>query len=348
MKRVLCISVMVSLWLTGAHAQSPPSLVEIKVSYQPALYWALPFYVATQKNWWAELGLKPVFFTYPAGVPQITAAAAGVWDVGGTGSVPAVLGHVRHGIKTIGVTNDESMGNALMVRKDLADQFTKTPSAMRGRTIVLTANSTADYAVQGCLKRYGLLRSDVTIKGMPQAEAIKALSASTADMAGLWAPNLYVVQETVGARMLCNGKDTRNTVAGALVVRGDYAQQNPENVAKFLAIYLRGWSWLNANRPQALAMMKAFYEQGGVTVSEAAMKKEFDTRPTFDLAGQLALMDRSRGNSNLDDWFGSMALYMRANNAVKVFPHPTEFISDEPMKRVMTDPKLREFASRSN
>jgi ABC-type nitrate/sulfonate/bicarbonate transport system substrate-binding protein len=148
--------------------------------------------------------------------------------------------------------------------------------------------------------------------------------------------------------MLCNGKDTRNTVAGALVVRGHYAQQNPENVAKFLAIYLRGWSWLNANRPQALAMMKAFYEQGGVTVSEAAMKKEFDTRPTFDLAGQLALMDRSRGNSNLDDWFGSMALYMRANNAVKVFPHPTEFISDEPMKRVMTDPKLREFASRSN
>ena len=41
----------------GAQAQS---LTEIKVSYQPALYWALPFYVATEKNWWAELGLKPL------------------------------------------------------------------------------------------------------------------------------------------------------------------------------------------------------------------------------------------------------------------------------------------------
>src|SRR6218665_473482 len=36
-------------------------LTEIRVSYQPALYWALPFFVATEKNWWAELGLQPVF-----------------------------------------------------------------------------------------------------------------------------------------------------------------------------------------------------------------------------------------------------------------------------------------------
>ena len=27
------------------------ALAEIKVSYQPALYWALPFIVATEKNW---------------------------------------------------------------------------------------------------------------------------------------------------------------------------------------------------------------------------------------------------------------------------------------------------------
>ena len=47
-------------------------------------------------------------------------AASKSWDVGGTGSVPAVLGHVRFGIKTIGVTNDESAGNALLVRKDMA------------------------------------------------------------------------------------------------------------------------------------------------------------------------------------------------------------------------------------
>ena len=38
-----------------------------------------------------------------------------------------------------------------------------------------------------------------------------------------------------------------------------------------------------ANRPEAIEMMKKFYAQGGVSISETSTKKEFDTRPTFDL-----------------------------------------------------------------
>ena len=93
---------------------------------------------------------------------------------------------------------------------------------------------------------------------------------------------------------------------GALIARGEYAEQNPENVAKFLAVYLRAWKWMNAHKPEAIAMMKKFYDQGGVSISEASMKKEFDTRPTFDLASQIARMDRSRGNSDMDAWFGQI------------------------------------------
>src|SRR5690349_23767548 len=109
----------------GAQAQQ---LTEIKVSYQPALYWSLPFYVATEKGWWQELGLKPAFSTFPAGVPQIAASASKSWDVGGAGSVPAVLGAARYQLVTIGITNDESVGNALMATRDKADAITRNPS----------------------------------------------------------------------------------------------------------------------------------------------------------------------------------------------------------------------------
>ena len=91
-------------------------------------------------------------------------------------------------------------------------------------------------------------------------------------------------------------------VVAAIVVRADYAKEHPENVAKFLAVYLRAWKWLNAHQPEAIAMMKKFYDQGGVTISEASMKKEFTTRPTFDLAGQLKIMKRPTGGaSEVDD-----------------------------------------------
>ena len=344
MKIKSALAALAATWLIAPAVQAQP-LQEIKVSYQPALYWALPFFVATEKNWWAEVGLKPVFSTFPAGVPQIAASASKSWDVGGTGSVPAVLGHVRFGIKTIGLTNDESAGNALLVRKEVADKIAKNPASIKGQTILLTANSTGDYAVQSCLKKYGINKADVTIKNMGQAEIISAMSSNNADLAGLWAPNIYTLEEKAGAKVLCSGKEGGVVVPGALIARGEYAEQNPENVAKFLAVYLRAWKWMGAHKPEAIQMMQKFYAQGGVTISEASMKKEFDTRPTFDLAQQLARMDRTRGNSDVDSWFTQIGIFMRGTGAIQVMPQANDYITDSFMKRVQADPKLRDFAN---
>ena len=331
--------------LTGAQAQAPE---EIKVSYQPALYWALPFYIATEKNWWAEVGLKPVFSTFPAGVPQIAASASKSWDVGGTGSVPATLGAVRFGIMTIGITNDESRGNSLLVRGDKAAQYAANPASIKGQTILLTANSTGDYAVQACLAKYGLKKADVTLKNMGQAEIISAMSSNNADLVGVWAPNTYTLEEKAGAKTLCDGKDGGAIVPGALIARGEYAKEKPQNVAKFLAVYLRAQQWALANRAESLAMMKKFYEQGGVTISDSAMNKEFDTRPVFNLAGQLKAMNRGASGSEMDDWFGKIGAFMKGAGSVPEAPAPASFISDAYLKLVDADPKLKAFANKTN
>jgi len=323
-------------------------LEEIKVSYQPALYWALPFAIATEKNWWAELGLKPTFSTFPAGVPQIAASAAKSWDVGGTGSVPATLGAVRFNLVTVGITNDESQGNALLVRGDKAAQYMANPASMRGQTILLTANSTGDYAVQACLAKYGLKKADVTLKNMGQAEIISAMSSNNADLVGVWAPNTYTLEEKAGAKTLCDGKDGGAIVPGALIVRSDYAKEKPQNVAKFLAIYLRAQKWSHAHRAEAIAIMKKFYEQGGVTISDAAMKKEFDTRPTFDLAAQLKAMSRGAAGSEMDGWFAKIGDFMKSAGSIPEAPAPASFISDAYMKLVDGDPQLKAFANRTN
>jgi len=299
---------------------------EIKVSYQPALYWSLPYYIATEKGWWGELGLKPAFSTFPAGVPQIAASAAKSWDVGGTGSVPAVLGAARYNLLTIGITNDESQGNALLASGAKADGFVRNPGSIRGQTIVLTANSTGDYAVQSCLSKWGLKKADVQIKSMGQAEIISAMSSGNADLGGLWAPNIYTLEEKAGAKLICSGRDAGAIVPGAIIVRQEYAKEQPQNVAKYLAIYLRAQKWSLAHRAEAIAMMRKFYDQGGVTISEAAMNKEFDTRPVFDLAGQLKIMYRPAGGaSDVDRWFTGIGDFMKANGTFPEAPAAKAF-----------------------
>ena len=313
------VVLMVSMGAVS-HAQAQ-ALTPIKISYQPSLYWALPFHVATEKGWWKEVGLAPEFSTFPAGVPQIAASAAGSWDVGGTGSVPAVLGHVRFGIKTIGLTNDESAANGLVGSGKAAADFAKDPvSALRGKTITLTQNSTADFAVQACLKKYGLKKSDVVMKNMGQAEIIAALSSNNTELAGMWAPNTYTVEEKANAKMLCSGKDSNAIVPGALIARGDYAKQNPQNVAKFLAVYLRAWSWMSVNRPESIRMMKDFYAKGGVSTGGAA-------------------------NSKMDGWFSELSTFMRETGAVQQVPAVGDFVTDEYLKLVQADPKLRDLAN---
>ena len=341
----IALTVVITAAATGAAAQQP---AEIKVSYQPALYWSLPFYVATEKGFWAEVGLKPVYSTFPAGVPQIAASASRSWDVGGTGSVPAVLGAARYNLLTIGMTNDESVGNALLATGAKADGFLKNPQSIRGQTIVLTANSTGDYAVQSCLARWGLKKSDVTIKSMGQAEIISAMSSNNADLGGLWAPNIYTVEEKIGAKVICSGKDAGAIVPGAIVVRADYAREQPQNVAKYLAVYLRSWKWMNAHRSEAVALMKKFYEIGGVTISEASMRKEFDTRPVFDLAGQLKIMNRAGGTSEVDQWMTQIGDFMKGAGTLPEVPAASRYITDEYMKMVDSDPKLKAFANRTD
>jgi ABC-type nitrate/sulfonate/bicarbonate transport system substrate-binding protein len=336
------------LFISALLGGSAVAQTEIKVSYQPALYWSLPYYIASEKGWWAELGLKPVYSTFPAGVPQIAASAAKSWDVGGTGSVPAVLGAARYNLLTIGITNDESVGNALLASKAKADAFLKNPGSIKGQTIVLTANSTGDYAVQACLQKWGLKKADVSIKSMGQAEIISAMSSGNADLGGLWAPNIYTLEEKAGAKLICSGRDAGAIVPGAIIVRQDYAKEQPQNVARYLAVYLRAQKWSLANRKEAVAMMKKFYEQGGVTISEAAMNKEFDTRPVFDLAAQLKIMNRAGGVSEVDKWLTGIGEFMKANGTFAEAPATKNFVTDEYLRMVDRDPKLKEFANKAN
>ena len=76
------------------------------------------------------------------------------------------------------------------------------------------------------------------------------------------------------------------------------------------------------------------------------MNKEFDTRPVFDLAQQLKIMDRSGGASDVDKWLTGIGEFMRANGTFPEAPATKNFVTDEYLRRVDRDPKLKAFANR--
>lgn len=326
-------------------AAAPAAAEPINVSYQPSLYWALPFHYATVNGWWSEVGLEPGFSTFPAGAPQIAAAQAGSWDVGGTGSVPAVLGAARFGLKTIGLTNDESKANAVLVRGDKYDAVKADPSILKGQRLLITTNSTADYAARACLGKLGIGQNDMQFVNLGQAQIISAVTSDNGDVAGVWAPNTYTLENKADAKVLCSGADAGAIVPGALIVRADFAEANPDAVAKFLAVYLRGWSWAKAHPEEARKLGLDFYKEGGLAIAPADLDKEFELRPVFGLDEQLALLDRSAGPSKVDGWFSQIGGFMAEVGTLPEAPQPDGFITDDYLKRVAADPKLKAFAT---
>ena len=330
--------------VAGSAISAAAQEAAIGVSYQPALYWSLPYYIASQKGWWKEVGLDPQFSTFPSGAPQMAAAGSKSWDVGGTGSAPATLGAQRFDILTIGITNDESTGNAVMARKDEADAIRKDPQRLKGKQLLLTTNSTGEYAALACLAKWGLGANDVQIMNLNQQEIISAFATGTGALAGVWAPNIYTLEERIGAQLICSGTDVGVTIPGTLVARRAYAEQNPDNVAAYLAVYLRAIAWQKSHRDDTIKLMKEFYQKTGVMLPDKYLAREIDTRPTFTLEGQLKLFDRSRGASNVDEWFVKLGQYLKSTGTLQEAPQPKNFATDEYLKRVVADAKLKAFA----
>lgn len=345
-KQLTALAAAAALLAGTPHAADAQS--KIKISYQPSLYWALPFFIASEKGWWKEAGLEPEFSTFPAGAPQVAAAQAKAWDVGGTGSVPAVLGAARFGLVTIGLTNDESKANAMMVRADKLAALQANPKSIKGQKILITTNSTVHYAALNCLKKWGLAINDVEFVNLGQAQIISAITSNNGDIAGVWAPNTYTLEEKASAKYLCSGADAGAIVPGAIVVRPDYLKENAKEVAAFLAVYLRGWSWANANPAEARALMKKFYAVGGVEISDRAANAEFDTRPVFNLDQQLKIMDRSKGASEVDTWLGNIGAFMTDVGTIPKAPDAKAFIDDSAMKAVKADAKLAAMANKKD
>ncbi len=346
MKSLIRKTAALTLMALAAATSMAQDLKEVRISSQPALLGSVPFLVAEEKGWWKEVGLKVTITNFPAGAPQIAASKS--WDVGYTGGVPAVLGAVRFGLHTVAFSDDQSATNALYVRGPNADALIKTPASMKGSTVFLTGNSTVDLAARVCMQKFGLAKGDVTVRSMGQAEIIAAMSSGNADVGGLWAPNTYTVEEKAGAKLLCSAKDAGVMVPGNLVVRSEWAKENPQLVARFLAVYLRAQRFLKDDRKAALAMMKKHYDTGGVVISEAAMNKEFDIRPTFDLAGQLAMFNRSAQPSRGDATMNTIAAFMKEVGSLRAdeaLPDPKVYVTDEYLKLIDRDPKLKAFAT---
>lgn len=339
---------------TGAGAKAEAEATRAKsaiISYQTELS-AVAHSIAVDKGYYSDLGLEVEMKWYPSGAPQVKAAVEeNAWDFGGAGVVPNIIGGPQ-GIIGVGISMDQSATNQLM--GNAAGNALWPPESMEGVPIVLSPNSTGDYVVQACLTSQGFNIEDVEFIYAQQSGVIEAMTPdedgnAQANLGGLWAPNTYAMLNDVnGSKTLCSGASVYTTVTGGHMARREWAEANPDLVAKVLAGWLRAVNFINldANKEEVLDYVSAFFEKHEIVIPRTSLELDLRLVGLFGLTQQLELMER-RGEpplSNYDIWTNEVGNFMLENGVISTLTDPTTYIDDTYMKRVSENAELKAWA----
>lgn len=309
---VLSSLILLTGTLTGCGTSTTPTkpaatdakaLTEIKVSLQPE-FESFASYDGAKKGWDKEAGFTQKMVYFDSGMPQIAALPANGWDVGATGVVPMLLAALKYDAYFIGIADDESAANTVMVRSDSpllnnknANGTYGTAEQLKGKTILTTTVSSAHYVVSSYLKSLGLTDNDVKIMNLEQAQGVAAYDSGKGDLIGLWAPFIYTGLSK-GWKNVATGQQLGVQVPLVLIANKKFADEHPEEVVKFLDFYFRGIDqWQKDGNNLADDYVKFTADWCGTKITKEDATLDINTHPVYNLKKQLEMFDNSKGPS---------------------------------------------------
>lgn len=287
---------------SAASAQQKQKLFVVNTALL-AEHCAFFVWYAKQKGWDKEEGLDIKMHYFDSGPAILEAAPAKQWDLGSVGGVPMVLAAIRYGAYKIAALVDFSVGTSVMVRPDSPIMKTKgwnkkypevygSPEVIRGKTILATTITTSHYATILWLKVFGLKESDVVIKHIDQAQAVAAFDSGIGDATVIWTPYM-VTGIRKGWKVASNVKTAGSGAITILTGQKDFCDNNPEIVAKFLRVYLRGVKLIQNEGDKLLPDYKRFLKEWiGMELDDESLKIYFALHPVFNYEQQLALFKK--------------------------------------------------------
>ncbi len=332
MKKLVVAGIVVfvaALLLPGVGGVQAGQLITVPTAWMPEHEVFFAWY-AKEKGFDKQEGLDLKLVYFESGMAIAEALPAKQWALGGTGGVPMVVTALRYGAQMIGIGNNESWTNALYVRPNSPVLKTKGAQSgypdiygkaedIKGKTFLVTTVSSAHFAMSSYLKAFGLKDSDVVVKQMDQASAVAAFESGVGDFACLWAPYTYAAEEK-GWKEIANVDSAKAALPIVFVADKEYAEKNPQVVAKFLRVMFRSINKLKEEgaTPENIQLFQRMYKEwAGMEYTADQAKKDITSHPVYKIEEQVKMFDTSKGESEVQRWERLIAEFLHANGRLK-------------------------------
>jgi NitT/TauT family transport system substrate-binding protein len=138
------------------------------------------------------------------------------------------------------------------------DASIRTVADLKGKKLACAEGTPSHYFALYTLTQAGLTNKDVQwvfTSGAP--EAANVFKAGKVEAAVSWSPDVYVAaREREGGHILASTKDASNLIADIFVARGDFVQQHPEDLRRFVGGWLRGVEMVQKNPDKAALLLQ--------------------------------------------------------------------------------------------
>ncbi|HWQ75489.1 MAG TPA: NrtA/SsuA/CpmA family ABC transporter substrate-binding protein [Syntrophomonas sp.] len=289
---------------------------KLNVTFQP-VYNGWATYDAQESGLAKENGFNIDMIFFDSGMPQIEAIPADAWDIGATGTIPGLMAGLRYDAYVIGVADDETRANAIMVKADSPILKTKgfnpeypdvygTPQDLKGKKILVPTVSSAHYVLATYLKAMGLTEKDVQVLNMEPAQAVAAFESGQGDAVALWAPFMFTAAEK-GWKIVADGGHLKAPNPNLLVVPKKFGDEHPELVAKYLKMYFQHQSDLTNQGDKLVDQYIAYNKDwGGIDLSKEFAVQDMERHTIYTLDEEIKMFDKSNGQSDIEKTLAEM------------------------------------------
>lgn len=248
------------------------------IDYAPYLY-------AKEKGWFENAlkddGVTVEYTTFQSLPPVNESFASGRIDVVFEAEIPAIVGRAAGADLRI-----EAMLSAVKAEDVAVPESSKASSIadLKGKKLAVMAGSGYHYALLSSIERNGLARGDFTIVDMAPPDAKAAFETGAVDGWACW-PHWPEQEVVSGKGRLIKALNDRVQVV--TVVRGDFAKQNPKQLAKILAVLERAKQWVQQNPSEAQQMVSKALDLSPKVVELCWPKEVWDAQLSPEVAADI-------------------------------------------------------------
>jgi len=224
----------------------------IVIGYLEADLHHLALFVALEKGWFEEEGLKISTRVYQNGMAEMDGFKAGEIDIGYLGIAPALIKKINANINITVVAAVNVNGSAIIVSKDSRINDLED---LAGKNIAIPGYGTVQhFLLLLALERADLSEENINItRGFGPSNMELMLSSGQIDGFIAWEPFCAdAVTRDIGVYLIKSGELWRNHPCCVVAVRSDFLEKHRDVVFKILSIHMKATKWIQEHFEEAV------------------------------------------------------------------------------------------------